>query len=254
MTNEQSAIQNPTTDEILEALLSTGFMLEYHTAQLLRKHDFYVDMNSAFPDPESGKSREIDIVAEIMDDNIGVGCDINIALELIIECKNNSNPLLLIGEDDLGASRSYHSDIDIVSFDPLNTFKFSGDSLPSIQGRLGLNSIGVPGDRTFAGSQLLRMDRSKGKWQANNSSLYDSFLYPLAKSWKYRKGQWSSEHEDVGHGDDEFQEWEYPIFRYILPVIVTAGPVFKVDMTSGTPEITEVDWARLNGARSASKG
>jgi hypothetical protein len=242
MTDKQSAAKVPTPDDISEALQRTGFILEYHTAQLLRKHEFHVEINSAFPDPESGKSREVDITAEIMHDSIGPDENISVAVELIIECKNSSNPLILIGEED-SHGRYTRNSIDIVSFDPLHIFQFSRDSLPSIQGRLGLNSIEVPGDRTFVGSQLLRMDNSRGRWQADNSSVYESILYPLAKSWQYEKNQWTLSEQD--YSDNQSSEWDFPYFRYIIPIVVTAGPVFNVDMTSGSLEITEADWSRL---------
>ncbi|MBI3646468.1 MAG: hypothetical protein HY233_10950 [Acidobacteriales bacterium] len=50
-------------EETKDALLRSGYLLEHRIEDLLRQKAYYVEANEAYPDPESGKSRELDIYA-----------------------------------------------------------------------------------------------------------------------------------------------------------------------------------------------
>ena len=52
-----------TTDEARDALLRSGYLLEVRLESRLRAAGYYVEANSAYRDPESGKSRELDLFA-----------------------------------------------------------------------------------------------------------------------------------------------------------------------------------------------
>src|SRR5260370_623597 len=98
-------------------------------------------------------------------------------------------------------------------------------------------------EESFMGNQLLRMNRQSGAGRADNSAIYDSILYPLAKASNHR---W----KEITEGDEEFDPnapWEppYPYLAYLIPVIVTAGLVYTVDAVSAEPKVSKVKWARL---------
>jgi hypothetical protein len=38
---------------------------------------------------------------------------------------------------------------------------------------------------------------------------------------------------------------QYPLLDFVLPIIVTTGPVLTVDVTSDEPVVNTVNWARL---------
>jgi hypothetical protein len=116
-TMSDSASSLPTADQILSALDQTGFVLEYRVAQALQKLGFYTYLNQPFTDPQSGKSREIDVLAEtynnVREDDLHKAL---INATLVVECKNYQDPLLTIGQ---GNQSMFHNDKPLITFDPL---------------------------------------------------------------------------------------------------------------------------------------
>ena len=55
-----------------------------------------------------------------------------------------------------------------------------------------------------------------------------------------------SKAKDVGA--PEGQEWEFVFLDYLFPIVVTAGPIFTVEVTTEVPEVNQVRWARLKRA------
>ncbi len=49
--------------EMKEAIKASGYLLEQRVEPILTEAGFYVQMNAAYADPETGKSRELDISA-----------------------------------------------------------------------------------------------------------------------------------------------------------------------------------------------
>lgn len=234
---EEISRPTPTADDIKDALNRTGFLLEYRVAQSLRQRKFSVSISQAYPDPETGKSREIDVFADIGRDARRQPVDISITAELIIECKNSSGPFVLIG--DHGEDYVGIDDAVVLSFDPLR-LDFPKALHKAVEYELKLDHLpGAPVKDDFTGYQLLRVNRQNNTWKADNNAVYDSILYPLAKALFHRL--------DVQNEDDEDleDEWKYPFLTYLFPIIVTSGQVFTVDVTSGEPEVSEAKWARV---------
>jgi hypothetical protein len=148
-------------------------------------------------------------------------------VELIIECKNTTAPFVLVGET---IPNHWFADSIFLSFDPLR-LNFPGRQGWSLETRLPLKRPRPPSaEESFIGNQLLRMNRQSGTWRADNSAVYDSILYPLAKASNH---YW----REITEGDEDFDKnapWKppYPYLAYLIPVIVTAGPVYTVDAVS----------------------
>ena len=71
--------------QIIKKIEETGFTLESYTANLLAKHDWAVWTNFHFQDPDTGKDRELDILAEkeeFLEEQM-----MDLTFHLIIECK-----------------------------------------------------------------------------------------------------------------------------------------------------------------------
>jgi hypothetical protein len=87
--------ETPTNDEIMDAIRQSGYLLEQHVATQLETLGFHIRTNVAFEDPDEGKSREMDVSAI---KRVAFNEPANIAafVELIVECKNSKNPLVLI--------------------------------------------------------------------------------------------------------------------------------------------------------------
>jgi hypothetical protein len=82
-------------DEVKDALLRSGYLLENRLETVLSKRGFYVDANEAYPDPETGKAREFDLYAMAAHQAGPKDYDF-IFTVLLIECINNPQPLLFL--------------------------------------------------------------------------------------------------------------------------------------------------------------
>jgi hypothetical protein len=240
----------PTEEDIVGALSRTGFIFEHRVAQILREDDFETDLNYAFPDPETGKSREADVVAYKELDVSGSRAEVTLVAEAIVECKSSMNPLVLVGETNAEYVSHYgniKASFDPLMFDFTESYKDRSFQHNTILAALNLGRLpGLITTKDFLGRQLVRMNLQGGNWRADNSSIYDGILYPLAKALKHRsKSYVFNESEAAEQG---YRPWS---FRYIyLPfaLIVTAGPVFSVDIAGEQPKVKQVGWAALRRA------
>lgn len=82
-------------------LTKTGFPLEMETASFFRAAGFDVRQSFTYPDPQSDKSRELDVLAQDPD-LIGI-----IEISFVIECKSSSNPWVVFTSED--AMSNYNS-------------------------------------------------------------------------------------------------------------------------------------------------
>lgn len=81
-------------EKVLEWLNSTGFPLEMEAASAFRTAGFDVRQSAVFPDSQSDKGREIDVLAQDPD-LIGV-----IEISFVVECKSSSNPWVVFTSED----------------------------------------------------------------------------------------------------------------------------------------------------------
>lgn len=88
------------TDEILKWINLTGFPLEMEAADAFREAGFYVRQSGTFPDPQSEKGREIDVLAEDPD-LMGI-----LNISFVVECKSSSKPWVVLTSNDALASYS----------------------------------------------------------------------------------------------------------------------------------------------------
>lgn len=85
--------------EILGALGRSGYLFESEISKMLSEKGFFVETNTVIKDPITGKSREIDLIAELFEANVDYKknkCFTNI--KYVFEIKNNSAPIVLLTE------------------------------------------------------------------------------------------------------------------------------------------------------------
>lgn len=83
-----------TREDATKALLNSGYLLESRLEQVLVARGYYVDANDAYPDPTTGKSRELDLMAITA---CGLSRDYDFVFNvLLVECVNNPQPLVLL--------------------------------------------------------------------------------------------------------------------------------------------------------------
>ena len=86
-----------TRNEMIEALKRSGYMLESEISWFLANQGFFVESNQVIEDPITGKSREIDIIAEYYEykkERSEYKCCSKI--HFVFEIKNNAFPLVLL--------------------------------------------------------------------------------------------------------------------------------------------------------------
>jgi len=82
-----------TTSQMKEAIQHSGYLLEQRVEPIIRESGYYVETNPIFRDPDTGKSREIDIRALA---GVGVYREEGsyIFPTLLCECENNLQPIV----------------------------------------------------------------------------------------------------------------------------------------------------------------
>ncbi len=84
-----------TKKEIKSALIRSGYLLESRVAELLNRKGYFVESNIAFQDPETKKSREIDLFADYRGVHFySKQKNVYISTYLIIELINNPQPIV----------------------------------------------------------------------------------------------------------------------------------------------------------------
>ncbi|WP_430497375.1 hypothetical protein ACQRWP_21965 [Micromonospora trifolii] len=223
----------PSPDQIIKALDQTGFILEHRVAQVLRSKGFETDLNRPFPDGDSGKSREMDVWASLSSFARRDLLSIYLDTQVICECKNTDQPFIIVGED-LEHFDSRGSVQVVSGFDPLG-LNFGG--LVS-ESQWELNFGSLPGQLTksdLVGRQLVRMNRQGSSWRADNSSIFDSIVYPLAKAAKHLADGFSEPDPTEISAD----------FGFFHLVLVTSGPIFSVNIKAEEPEVSACSWGSL---------
>jgi hypothetical protein len=221
--------------EVLTALDQTGFLLEQRVAQLFDSlNDFEVEANVPYRDRITGKSREIDVVADYTnfagDSRIGAPF---VRAGFIAECKNSRDPFVVIGVASKG-SRLHYRNCYLAAFDPL---KMGWNDIFDTISYLKLYNVdGVTLSGGFKGRQLVKLQRQQGKWRANNAGIFDSIVYPLAKATESQMSGLES------NGDYE-EDYEHPSFHFFHSLLITCGPIYTVSVSKDESRVQQVPWA-----------
>ena len=78
------------TQDVIRWFGETGFPLEMHTARVMHQHGFSVESSAVYSDPETNKSREIDVLAWRRDATAAFAC------LFPIECKASKKPWVVL--------------------------------------------------------------------------------------------------------------------------------------------------------------
>ena len=83
--------------EMMDTLNRSGYLLESEISTFLANQGFFVETNQVIEDPVTGKSREIDLIAEYYEykkERSSYKCASKI--HFVFEIKNNVSPLVLL--------------------------------------------------------------------------------------------------------------------------------------------------------------
>lgn len=214
-----------------EALLRSGYLLESRLDTVLRDKGYYVDANTAYPDPYTGKSRELDLCA-MRAFRAGPAEDDSVFVVLLIECVNNPQPIAFITKEPQLEFLQYHE------------VKLAG--LPV--------KIPVEGEQYSSESLLsfLDMHRYHHYCKGRIATQFCSFS-------KKKSGEWLAFHEEkhfdsfrklsavVEHYVDErFKSWffgcpETVNIDFYYPVLVLQGELFDARSTKSSLRLFKAD-------------
>jgi hypothetical protein len=193
VTRPNASPDEPTSEQIVAAPRSAGWLLEQETGAAFRNRGYRTQLGWAFPDPDDKtKSRELDVMAyrelhrdERLRMSIGIRC--------LVECKQSTGPYVLIGTPtDNMQSRGARLE-EIYRFDRVVVRSESLGDGRTLQHSeharvfLGLDDIAdAPWNHGFLANQMTRLER-KSQWIADNRGIFDSLLYPLAKATQHHR-------------------------------------------------------------------
>jgi len=203
-----------TLHEATQALVRSGYLVESRLEQELLSAGYYVDANDAYPDPATGKSRELDLFA-ITARNLSRdrGFIFNV---LLIECVNNPEPLTLITKKPI-IGFLFHEDVRVAGL-PAKLLAPDGRWTP-IQEALNLGKFHHYCASRIA-TQFCSFTRKQSQqWMAQHEgSHFDSFQ-KLCDAVDYRQ-------------DQHFKSWrfgpeELVNVEFYYPILVVQGDLLE---------------------------
>ncbi|MFZ1427391.1 MAG: hypothetical protein WAS21_11520 [Geminicoccaceae bacterium] len=225
----------PSIDEIMIAIRESGYLMEQEVATQLENLGFHVSTNVAFEDIDEGKSREMDVraIKEVARDE---DAKLSAYIEIIIECKNSSNPFVFIArpKNQVDKKRPPQEFVFPYKYE-MNKALGGGRGLirevPAFN-HLGFDQIYTEHKNAWKAVQFCRIDRKGSGWHANHGGLYDAIFYPMAKAITARKAE-------IPKRTVRPDEWKY--FWFFFPVVVTSGDLMIIDSTDTKPTPRPVD-------------
>ena len=227
----------PTPEEILAALRKSGYLMEQEVATEIESLGLHVSTNWAFEDSDEGKSREIDVRA-IKRLAVNEVAKISAFIELIVECKNSTNPFVFIGRPKSAMDEGYvppelalplarHHEY---TEPDQRTYRYKDPFF-----HLGFDRVHHGAVAPHKAVQFCRVNRKNNTWEANHGGLFNSMFYPLAKALKTRKQESISYHPN--------RQWSH--FWFFVPIVVTSGQIYYIDSTEPEPVPRERDFVNF---------
>lgn len=219
----------PALEEIMGALVESGYLMEQEVASRFEALGYHVQTNRAFEDPDEGKSREMDVSAfrrvHFDEEN-----KIAICIEFIVECKNSANPFAFITRQ---KNQVDGQDAPRELIFPIRNYRQTKTIAPNrtmSRERSAFLALGIDKEHYYfqdqkKAVQFCRIDRKGSGWQANHGGTFDSILLPLIKAFEVRR-KTIRPHERAG-------DW-YTAFL-LVPTVVIRGDLFTIDSTLKNP-------------------
>jgi hypothetical protein len=206
----------PLLNRAKEWLSEQGYPLEMRTAQTFRKAGFEVYQSQLYSDGETGKLREIDLIA-LTPDHVGVT-----RITFAIECKSSKKPWILFS-----------------SGETLGMDVFSSYSLMNEKARDVFAGIGWDYSPEMLVGQPAAFE--KFRWLKKSPNTAFSFRQAFSDTDSSYTALVSTI-KAASHLLASGQTSRFPHFRFVFPMIVVDSPLLlcKLEAT-GEPELTQVD-------------
>jgi len=226
-----------TKEEMLSALDRSGYLLESEISKYLAQLGFFVESNQVIKDPITGKSREIDIVAEYYDhDDTLSKNQISAKVYHVLEIKNNLFPIVLLTESEFSPNIDKGESLKEIVTKPGN-FEY--------ESYLGFYK------EVFNENVLFNQYCSFHKKKENDElmALHPDNIYDgLLKIVQYCEEETEKWSHILGIYSEETNEFLSEYFRHFIyiPILLINDDLFelKIDET-GKRKISKVDCSKL---------
>lgn len=231
--------RRPTREQVKQAILRSGYLLEMRVDRLFRQREFTTEPNATYPDPTTGKVREIDIVARWT--TTTPPSEVNALV--LCECENNSQPVVFFGTP-ADPERELDESIVISGF-PLAIDAGAGvpTHLASLHGcNRDLHSYAWPLVTQYCTFKPPKND-GDGRWIALHSDEQHATLEALRQATCHRIEAHYKEMHGLLLGLLDPGEWLMAQIYY--PVVVLGGEMYLCSNSSGRVSLRRIRHARL---------
>jgi hypothetical protein len=233
----------PNKDEILEAVRGSGYLMEQEVATLFESLAFpetskpFVQTNRAYEDIEEGKSREIDVwvLAEVVHNT---SAKLNVEVEFLCECKNNTSPFVFLGRPQNNTDRRLKPKEYVFPIAEYEKTISEEGNTRTVQHHPAFHHLQLAQHHYFykqpdRAVQFCKIIRKGKSWEATHGGIYDAIFYPLVKSLLSRR-------REIVKYQGEWK-WVWLFF----PIVVLNSDIYYIDATATSPEPKQVQQVTL---------
>jgi len=204
-----------------DAIQRSGYLLEQRIEPILAQEGYYVQTNPVFPDPDTGKSREIDISALSARRVYKKGYDFIFPM-LLCECENNPQPVVFFTKES-PLSFMFHEELKVSGI-PVKFWQ--KDSYISLSEFTGMEKFHHYCKGPIATQYCtFQLKKDKSSWMAlHNEEQHDTFS-SLLKALDYEIAQ----HFDGWALPDKVDEEEVNVQIY-YPLLILQGSLFSATL------------------------
>ena len=252
--DRQGRPEGPTEEQIIEAVENSGLLLEHRVGDFLECRGWSVEYSWEYTDPDEGKSRELDILAQ-WPSEYNEDLNYRVRFHLLVECKQPRGPVVVLTRPMTQYDRT--------------KWELDVGSQPQ---RLSIMAR-VPGSRTEAtpsvghylgplkeahhayhrhtlckGVQLCKMVWDKGRWRVQ-TGVKSQLAAPLAKASDFHSKLFYKGLPQPGRF-----ELSWPcLFDVKLCVAVLGSELYSLAIADGGPELERVPTMPMLGVYNSAK-
>ena len=217
--------------EIAQCLARSGYFMEARIIELLTQQGFFVEASPSFLDPRTGKTRELDLIAERFDwDSSSHHRRVSIKTNFVVEAINNRFPFVLMTPTPFSPSAN-HEDYVKCAVTPVSENPFLGE-LDDF-----LYTERNPSDENLF-SQFAEITRKNGRSELM-ASHGDGTYQSLLKMSEYIEERVAEFNETFGEQD---RYWRLHFWR---PMLVLGGTLIVQEPNSADLKLRYADFAQL---------
>src|SRR5882724_5884525 len=214
-------------EKVRECLERSGYLLESRLVRSLTDQGYFVEPNQVLRDPRTGKSREIDLVAEYYSYN-RVRRNVCVKTHFVVEAINNRFPFVLTTERPSTPNADFESYIKFAATPEPNPFIGELDLYEEKQ---------ADWENLFSQYCLLTKKKSDKEFMASHpDDVYGSLL---------KLSEYVEDAVDIWNSRDGLEDDKFWRLFFWQPMLVLSGQLVSVRLREdGAAELQEVSMGR----------